>query len=610
MNSDNYNILYVEDEPSTKLVSIAKAWVVEALTQFCYKGNRFDADLISFEDVTSLEGARQKMKAAQERYPGRGYDALICDLEIFPREGANLSEKDPKYGLDVIEEWGEQGWPGPVIVVSSYAEEDKVLMEREARRRGLHFDEWLEKQNFDDEKKATVISKLQRSLIPIEWIARELRRADGETGGIVFEDSKMRRILREIASIAQRSVGAWPLSRILLQGDPGSGKGAIAKAFSRLLSDRQDGKPRKLISVNCASLVGHAHGGRIALFGCENFQGIDPQPGLFEAASSYKETRTVRGVNLAASGAKVDLDSAGVLFLDEFAELDSELQASILVGLEEGVIRREGSLEEVEIGCHVICATNASIFLDDTGDDLPKVRDDLLDRLPDMIVVPTLAERKGEVDFLIKHLAQERLRSLGVTPVPNRNEITISGSARRTIMWAVEQRLLTSVRQLQAIALIERDERAITEGNLLPIIGKIRLLEREREIGAMPDELPVEQQARVLQLPAELVESDLPRVTSAAIMLLFHRFSGTEPVVDLSQVQFAGMNAKEISEARDRAKLLSLFVKGDRRHELFRESEAALKTSRSRILSSKGIKASGGEKTQGLLKVLLQEFKG
>src|SRR5262249_34519987 len=147
---------------------------------------------------------------------------------------------------------------------------------------------------------------------------------------------------------AYSPVGGWPLSRTLIVGDFGCGKGMLARTFRQLLCDRADSlgnreRCARLETMNCASLVSDGEGGRIALFGAREYQAMDDKTGLFERATWYG-TATTRVEELPSTGRRerdqIQFKRAGVAFLDEFTTLRPDLQAAILNALEEGEVRR------------------------------------------------------------------------------------------------------------------------------------------------------------------------------------------------------------------------------------------------------------------------------
>ncbi len=56
-----------------------------------------------------------------------------------------------------------------------------------------------------------------------------------------------------------------------------------------------------------------------------------------------------------------ELADGGTLFIDEFGELAGALQAKLLRVLEDGVIRRVGSIKERRVSVRLIAATNKDL---------------------------------------------------------------------------------------------------------------------------------------------------------------------------------------------------------------------------------------------------------
>ena len=125
---------------------------------------------------------------------------------------------------------------------------------------------------------------------------------------------------------------AGPTDRpILVQGETGAGKELVARALHRA-SGVAD---RPLVTINCAALPEQLL--ESELFGHEKgaFTGaVTSKPGLFEVADG------------------------GTLFVDEIGELAPGLQAKLLRVLEDGALRRVGSVKEQKVSVRLIAATN------------------------------------------------------------------------------------------------------------------------------------------------------------------------------------------------------------------------------------------------------------
>ncbi|NDD91250.1 sigma-54-dependent Fis family transcriptional regulator [bacterium] len=160
-------------------------------------------------------------------------------------------------------------------------------------------------------------------------------------------------------------------SSVLIIGESGTGKELVA----RELHDQSDLKSKPFVPVNCGAipetlieseLFGHKRG---------SFTGaVADKPGLFEAASG------------------------GTLFLDEIGEIPLSMQVKLLRALQERIIRRVGSNEDIKIDVRIVAATNRNL---ETAVKQGTFREDLYYRLNVILLeTPPLRERKGDVSLL------------------------------------------------------------------------------------------------------------------------------------------------------------------------------------------------------------------
>ena len=177
---------------------------------------------------------------------------------------------------------------------------------------------------------------------------------------MVGESESMRTVYRLIDR-------AGPTDKpILIQGETGVGKELVARALHRA-SDRCD-KP--LVAINCAALPEALL--ESELFGHEKgaFTGaVAAKPGLFEVADG------------------------GTLFIDEIGELAGGLQAKLLRVLEDGVLRRVGSVKEDRVSVRLLAATNRDLAVEvEEG----RFREDLLYRINVICIpIPPLRSPRG-----------------------------------------------------------------------------------------------------------------------------------------------------------------------------------------------------------------------
>jgi transcriptional regulator with PAS, ATPase and Fis domain len=161
---------------------------------------------------------------------------------------------------------------------------------------------------------------------------------------------------------------------ILIQGESGTGKELVARALHQHSS--RAAKP--LVVINCAALPVTLL--ESELFGHEMgaFTGaVGSKQGLFEAADN------------------------GTLFIDEIGEMPGPLQAKLLRVLEDGSMRRVGSIKERRVNVRLLCATNRHL-----ADDVEagRFRQDLYYRINVMsLELPPIRQREGDLPLLVAH---------------------------------------------------------------------------------------------------------------------------------------------------------------------------------------------------------------
>lgn len=161
---------------------------------------------------------------------------------------------------------------------------------------------------------------------------------------------------------------------VLILGESGTGKELVARAIHQASPLAKD----PMVVINCAALPEALL--ESELFGHEkgSFTGAHAaKPGLFEIADG------------------------GTLFIDEFGELAGSLQAKLLRVLEDGTMRRIGSVRERRVKVRLIAATNR-----DLGKEVAagRFREDLYYRVNVLsIAIPPLRERVGDLPILVEH---------------------------------------------------------------------------------------------------------------------------------------------------------------------------------------------------------------
>ncbi len=183
--------------------------------------------------------------------------------------------------------------------------------------------------------------------------------------------------MREVFRLIER---AGPTDKaILIQGASGTGKELVARALHRA-SNRVD-KP--FIAINCAALPESLL--ESELFGHEKgaFTGaVATKLGLFEVADG------------------------GTLLIDEIGEMPGALQAKLLRVLEDGSLRRVGSLKELRVDVRLLAATNRNLQKEVQAG---RFREDLYYRINVMsLELPRLKDRQGDVRLLVEKFLGDR----------------------------------------------------------------------------------------------------------------------------------------------------------------------------------------------------------
>src|SRR5690606_16302605 len=191
-------------------------------------------------------------------------------------------------------------------------------------------------------------------------------------GDVLGQSASMRRIFGMLERLADTD------STILLDGETGTGKGAIAEAIHKQ-SSRASGP---FIVVDCGAIPANLI--ESELFGHERgaFTGAEERRiGAFESASG------------------------GTIFLDEIGELGIDLQPKLLRVLEGRQVRRIGSVTPIPVDVRVIAATNRDLRHEVNAGNF---RSDRFYRLNVMrITVPALRDRREDVPLLVEHFYRQ-----------------------------------------------------------------------------------------------------------------------------------------------------------------------------------------------------------
>jgi DNA-binding NtrC family response regulator len=177
-------------------------------------------------------------------------------------------------------------------------------------------------------------------------------------------------------------------STVLVLGETGTGKELVARS----VHEHSLRAGNTMISVNCAAIPDTLI--ESELFGYEK--------GAFTGANTSR-----MGLIEAADG--------GTLFLDEIGELPMEAQARLLRFIQEGEIRRIGSVHSRKVNVRLICATHRNLqSLAAEG----LFRQDLYYRINVLrLSLPPLRERGKDILHLAEKMLQSQTEALGRGPM-------------------------------------------------------------------------------------------------------------------------------------------------------------------------------------------------
>ncbi len=330
-------------------------------------------------------------------------------------------------GLTLLPKIKEKAPFTQVIMLTAFATVERAV---EAIKRGAYH--YLTKPVNLEEllliiEKALKESRLEREVELLRARLEEL--SPPQTPEIVAQSPYMKEILRLAAKVAQTD------ATVLILGESGTGKEVLANLVYQL-SPRQN-KP--FLKINCAAIPEGLL--ESELFGHEKgaFTGADKaKPGLFELAHH------------------------GTLFLDEIGDLPLPLQAKLLRVLQDGTIRRLGSLKEIRVDVRIIAATNKD--LEEMVKD-GSFREDLFWRLNVFTLkIPPLRERKEDILPLAEAFLQKFSRKHGKD---------LRGFSREALEALLSYHFPGNVRELENIverAVILAENEIITKEDLPPLL--------------------------------------------------------------------------------------------------------------------------------------------
>jgi DNA-binding NtrC family response regulator len=302
-------------------------------------------------------------------HAGLPWDLVIVDC---------LLGDGQRTGLDLLPAVRQAGQDLVIIAVAEGGDVDLA-----ARAIAAGANDFLVRSGSLERRVQTLLEKVRAHLALIQhnrMLSEQnmlLRQAAWERFQIVGASPQIMEVVRRIERVAR-------IPRpVLIVGERGTGKELVARAIHAAGGDGH----RPMIVVNCAAF---------------------PDT-LLESELFGHEKGAFTGADGLAHG-KFELASGGTLFLDEIGHMSLPFQQKILRVVEYGTFTRVGGAEEVRVAARIIAASNTD--LQHRMEEGSFLRD-LYDRLSfEVIQVPPLRERTGDVELLARHFFSQFMQEI------------------------------------------------------------------------------------------------------------------------------------------------------------------------------------------------------
>ena len=319
-------------------------------------------------DVVSMQGWSPDVcfnpESAMAKLESNHHDVSLMLLDIEFGSESNLT------GLDMLEHSIRHHPSIPVIMISG-----KGTIETAVRATKLGAINFIDKSTLSNDRLVSVLTSAMER-VTNDRSNDELRKVMA-AHGIIGRSSVMIDVADKVLRYGRTGLN------VLITGETGTGKKLVAQALHAV--SRRSKHP--FITVDIPNIPRD-------LFQSELFGHVK---GAFSGAMENK-----RGLFHQAH--------KGTLFFDEIGDMPMNLQANLLLPLEQKAVRRVGSVETEEVDIRFVSATDRDL-VSAMGEG--RFRDQLYHRLRECeIYIPSLRERADDVPIIVEHYLNRHNREM------------------------------------------------------------------------------------------------------------------------------------------------------------------------------------------------------
>ena len=326
------------------------------------QSRRQTLELARFE-VTTLSNGEDALHMLDAHWPG----ILVTDIKMPGMNGLELLERVVHLDKDI-----------PVVLVTGHGD---IPMAVKAMQLGAY--DFIEKPCPTEQFLEIVRRAMEKRQLVMEnrKLKQELASNRDRETKILGRCDAVERLNRTIRNIAESDAD------VLVLGETGTGKELVANTLHQQSRRRE----RPFVPLNCGAIP----------------------PTLIESELFGHEAGAFTNAGSRRIG-KFEYANGGTLFLDEIESMPMDMQVRLLRVLEERVIERLGSNEQIKVDVRIIAATK--VDLEEAGTQ-GLFRKDLFYRLHVVnLLLPPLRERKEDIPLLFQHFVDEASRRYNYDP--------------------------------------------------------------------------------------------------------------------------------------------------------------------------------------------------